>query len=152
MKPGSIFSVVNAIALLSWLALIARPRHPMVRQWASLGAPLLFATAYVAIIAARIGSAGGDFSSLAGVASLFRDPWILLAGWVHYLAFDLLIGVWEVRDSEIRGLPGWRVAPCLVLTFLFGPAGWLLYLIIRSIPFPNQSPGNHRSPALRSER
>ena len=142
MTPDSIFPIVNAIALLSWLALIARPRHPLVRQWTSLGAPLLFAVVYVAIIVARMGRARGDFSSLAGVATLFRDEWILLAGWVHYLAFDLLIGAWEVRDAELRGLPQWRVAPCLVLTFLFGPAGWLLYLLARSVSRPsgNQSP------------
>ncbi len=142
MNPETAFSVLNAIALASWLALIVRPQHPLVRRWTHLGAPLLFAVVYVAIIAARAGRAGDDFSSLAGVATLFRDEWILLAGWVHYLAFDLLIGAWEVRDAELRGLPQWRVAPCLVLTFLFGPAGWLLYLLTRSVSRPsgNQSP------------
>jgi hypothetical protein len=134
MTPELIFSIVNLIALLSWLALILRPRHPLVQRWTSVWAPLGFAVLYVAIVAVRIRGAGGDFSSLAGVAELFRDPWFLLAGWIHYLAFDLLIGVWEVRDAETRGLPSWRVVPCQVLTFLFGPAGWLLYLGVRSLP------------------
>ena len=62
---------------------------------------------------------------------LFSEPWILLAGWTHYLAFDLLVGNWEMRDATTRGLPYWLVLPCLVLTFLFGPAGWLLYAIVR---------------------
>ena len=73
-----------------------------------------------------VGSEGG-FSSLAGVAALFSEPWILLAGWTHYLAFDLLVGNWEMRDATKRGIPYMLVLPCLVLTFLFGPAGWLLY-------------------------
>jgi ABA4-like protein len=56
----------------------------------------------------------------------------LLAGWTHYLAFDLFIGGWEVRDAQARGIPHLLVVPALVLTFLFGPAGLLLYLAIRS--------------------
>ena len=51
---------------------------------------------------------------------------------MHYLAFDLLIGTWEVRDAQERGIPHVFVVPCLFLTFMFGPAGWLLYLTLRS--------------------
>ena len=81
----------------------------------------------------RSARAEGGFSSLAGVAALFREPWLLLAGWVHYLAFDMLVGNWEVRDARSRGIPHLLVVPCLVLTFLFGPAGWLLYTGVRSL-------------------
>ena len=56
---------------------------------------------------------------------------MLLAGWIHYLAFDLLIGTWETRDARERGLPHLLLVPCLVLTFLLGPAGWLLYMGVR---------------------
>ena len=52
-------------------------------------------------------------------------------GWAHYLAFDLFIGGWEVRDAQRHGIPHLLVVPALVLTFLFGPAGWLLYMGIR---------------------
>ena len=75
----------------------------------------------------------GGFSSLAGVRALFDNPWALLAGWTHYLAFDLFIGGWEVRDAQQRGLPHLFVVPALVLTFLLGPAGLLFYLAIRWI-------------------
>jgi len=67
-----------------------------------------------------------------GVRMLFDNPWMLLAGWTHYLAFDLFIGGWEVRDAQRRGIPHLLVIPALVLTFLFGPVGLLLYLAIRS--------------------
>ena len=77
------------------------------------------------------GSSGG-FSSLPDVAALFGNPWLLLAGWTHYLAFDLLVGSWEVRDARDRGVPHRLVLPCLALTFLFGPAGWLLYRSLRT--------------------
>ena len=63
--------------------------------------------------------------------TLFSNPWALLAGWIHYLAFDLLIGTWETRDAREHGVPHLLLVPCLVLTFLFGPAGWLLYRGVR---------------------
>jgi hypothetical protein len=54
-----------------------------------------------------------------------------LAGWIHYLAFDLLVGIWEVRDSHERGVPHWLVIPCLFFTFMLGPIGFLLYCAVR---------------------
>jgi len=44
------------------------------------------------------------------------------------------VGTWEARDSRERGVPHWQLIPCLLLTFMFGPAGWLLYLGVRSLP------------------
>ena len=94
--------------------------------------PGLLAVGYVALLAGTLGHSDGGFSSLAAVRALFDNPWALLAGWTHYLAFDLFIGGWEVRDAQRRGIPHLLVVPALVLTFLFGPGGLLLYLAIRS--------------------
>jgi hypothetical protein len=93
--------------------------------------PVLLAVVYIVLIAAALPGSEGGFSSLAGVSALFDNPWLLLAGWTHYLAFDLFVGGWEVRDAQSRGIPHLLVVPALVLTFLFGPAGLLLYLAIR---------------------
>jgi hypothetical protein len=46
---------------------------------------------------------------------------------VHYLAFDLFVGSWEVRDSQRRRMPHLFIIPSLVLTFLLGPVGFLTY-------------------------
>src|SRR6266566_35749 len=62
---------------------------------------------------------------------LFSNRWLVLAGWIHYLAFDLFVGSWEVRDARERGIPHLAVVPCLLLTFMFGPAGWLAYSGVR---------------------
>jgi ABA4-like protein len=94
----------------------------------------VLAAVYVAIILTTWAGSSGGFTSLSAVATLFSNPWLLLAGWTHYLAFDLLVGSWEVRDARDRGVPHLLVLPCLALTFLFGPAGWLLYLGMRSLP------------------
>ena len=131
LTPDRLFSVANPIALLGWTLLVLAPRWRGTRALVLSGAlPLLLAAAYTALIAAHyLGAHGseGGFGSLAGVAALFRDPWALLAGWVHYLCFDLFTGAWEVRDAQRRGLPHGLLVPCLALTFLFGPAGLLLY-------------------------
>jgi hypothetical protein len=77
---------------------------------------------------------------------LFQNRAMLLAGWVHYLAFDLFVGSWEVRDAQRIGIAHYLVVPCLVLTFLFGPAGWLLYLLIRNVALRTIGIDNDRSP------
>jgi hypothetical protein len=133
MKPDLLFSIANTTAAVSWLLLVILPR----RRWVidivtGRVVPALFAVLYVGLIAAMFGRMEGGFSTLAGVAALFANPWLLLAGWLHYLAFDLLIGTWEARDAQERGIPHLYVVPCLIVTFLFGPAGWLLYLVLRS--------------------
>jgi len=133
MTPDQIFSIANPLALLGWIALILFPRRRIVTDVViGIAVPALFATAYVAIIAAKWGTSVGSFSSLQGVMMLFTNPWLVLAGWIHYLAFDLLIGRWEVIDAGERGVPHLAVVPCLLLTFMFGPSGWLLYRIVRA--------------------
>jgi purine-cytosine permease-like protein len=132
VTPEQVFSVVNLIATAAWLALVILPG----RRWVtgivtSTVVPLLFAIVYVGIVVTTFGRTPGGFSTLEGVATLFSNPWALLAGWIHYLAFDLLIGTWEVRDAREQGLSHLLLVPCLVLTFLLGPAGWLLYRALR---------------------
>ncbi len=137
MTPEAVFQVVNTAALACWVLLAVRPRAVLVQRMAGTAVPLALAGLYAVLAACFLGRGPGDFNSLAGVSMLFANPWILLAGWVHYLAFDLLTGVWEVRDAARRGVPHWLVLPCLVLTFMLGPAGWLLYqLVRRSWPGP----------------
>jgi len=134
MTPNQIFSLVNLVALGSWVLLAVLPR----RRWVAnvvtgMAIPALLATVYIAIVATKWGGSAGGFSSLPAVAMLFSNPWLLLAGWTHYLAFDLFVGSWEARDARDHGIPHLMVLPCLVLTFLFGPAGWLLYLGVRYV-------------------
>jgi Domain of unknown function (DUF4281) len=133
MSADAIFSIANLLALGSWLLLAVFPRTPwLVDAIIGRAVPAIFALAYSIVVATIWWTADGGFSSLEQVGLLFTNPWMLLAGWIHYLAFDLLIGVWEVRDAAERRLPHLLVVPCLALTFLFGPAGWLLYVVIRT--------------------
>jgi hypothetical protein len=133
MTPNLLFSFVNPLATVAWLILIAFPRRRWATHLVAAVVPALLAVAYVAIVAANWGRSSGGFGSLEGVALLFGNRWMLLAGWIHYLAFDLLVGRWEVLDARDHGVSHGAVIPCLLLTFMFGPAGWLLYVAVRSV-------------------
>lgn len=134
MSPNQIFSIANFVALCCWLMLAVLPSKKWVSTVAAgVAVPALLAAIYTVIVALTFSSAEGGFSSLSDVARLFNNSWLLLAGWIHYLAFDLLVGSWEARDARERGISHFLVLPCLILTFLFGPAGWLLYLGVRSL-------------------
>lgn len=140
MTPERLFSMLNALALAGWLSLVFLPRARWTGTVVPLLVPALLAVAYIALIAASLPWSGGGFSSLTGVETLFRNRWALLAGWTHYLAFDLFVGGWEIHDARERGVPHLLVVPALVLTLLFGPAGWLLYLAIRQVAATNHAP------------
>ncbi len=132
MQPDALFQIVNPMVLPGWALLLFAPRWRWTQPIAAVLLPLVLACVYLVTLAIALSGGGeGNFNSLAGVAALFRNPMALLAGWIHYLAFDLFIGSWEVRDAGRRGLSHWLVAPCLVLTFLFGPVGLLLYFGLR---------------------
>lgn len=136
MDPETIFSVCGGMATIGWIALVFAPG----RRWATLLAglmiPVAIACVYIVLLALHWKGSPGGFGSLHDVSLLFSQPWPLLAGWIHYLAFDLVVGAWEARDARVSGVPHLLLVPCLLLTFMFGPAGLLLYLIIRALKAP----------------
>lgn len=131
MTAEQLFSILNLMTVAAWLPLVLLPRVRWTATLVPVVVPLLLSVIYVVLVAATLPWSEGGFSSLAAVSALFENPWVLLAGWTHYLAFDLFIGGWEVRDAQRRGIPHLFVVPALVLTFLVGPAGLLLYLAVR---------------------
>jgi hypothetical protein len=131
MTADQLFSILNLMTMAAWLLLVFLPRVRWTATVLPVVVPLLLSVIYVVLATATLPWSEGGFSSLVGVRTLFDNPWALLAGWTHYLAFDLLIGGWEVRDAQQRGIPHLVIVPALVLTFLLGPAGFLLYLAIR---------------------
>ena len=131
MTIEGVFSACNLVAMLGWVLLLAVPRHRQAMTIAGTVIPLTLAAIYLTLFALHARESSGGFSSLAAVAQLFTNHWLLLAGWVHYLAFDLFIGGWETRDAMARRVPRLLLAPCLVLTFLLGPIGLLAYHLVR---------------------
>jgi len=124
------FSGANLLAVSGWLLLIGAPRWRPGRVVAGGIVPSLLSLGYLVLIGVYWHEARGGFSSLEGVAALFASRPLLLAGWAHYLAFDLLVGAWLLRRSQREGVPHWAMIPVLALTFLFGPVGYLLYRLV----------------------
>jgi hypothetical protein len=134
MTPDSLFQIANPLVLIGWLALILSPLSP---RWsdrvAGLAIPLVLSVLYTALILTHWSSAPGGFGSLPDVMALFTSPGVALAGWVHYLAFDLFVGAWICRTARAERIPHLFVLPILVPTFLFGPAGFAAFTALRAI-------------------
>jgi hypothetical protein len=131
MTPDQLFQIANPLALLGWTALALGPLAPRLTQAVALAIPLALSLLYTGLILAHWAGAEGGFASLPEVQRLFTQAPVALAGWVHYLAFDLFVGAWIARTARAESIAHAFVLPSLVLTFLFGPAGLLAFAILR---------------------
>jgi hypothetical protein len=138
-SPDFLFSLCNGIALVAWVALALSPPSRRWTPWAwritGRLLPLAFSVAYVPLILTNLGGEGG-FGSVAEVQALFAVPGALVAGWVHYLAFDLFVGTWIAQRSAQLGIRHAFVLPVLLLTCIFGPAGLLGFALLRAAVKP----------------
>lgn len=134
---ANLFLAANLTAMVLWAALIlARFFKPMRRlfdPFCGYVAPALFSLGYLVLLVLNWGSAGGDMGSLAGVQALFSDPNMMLVGWLHYIAFDLFVGGWIARTGDEEGVSPWLLAPILLFTLLFGPVGFLAFVLVRLV-------------------
>lgn len=136
MSPAAIFSIVNLLPLPIWALWILAPRSQPARVVAeSLWPWQGLAVLYLVFLVIALGggapdgaAAAPDFGSLAGVMALFDSEWGTLAGWTHYLCFDLFVARWIMNDAPAGG---YRLAPVLFLTLMAGPVGLLLYSLAR---------------------
>lgn len=133
------FNLATLFCMAGWAVLFAFP------LWPDAGATLVFSISiivlcalygYLLIFGRRHDDSGqpvrGHFFSLKGVVNLFKSPHVVLAGWVHYLAFDLMVGLYEIQDAARHGIPHLWLIPVLFLTLMFGPLGLLVYLGLRA--------------------
>ncbi|MGC1516940.1 MAG: ABA4-like family protein [Maribacter sp.] len=135
MTPTTVFSIVNTMAMSMWVLMLFLPRWKLTRFLIDYKVvPILLSVVYAMYIIRSILSNGLlDFGSLSSVMQLFTEEHIALAGWVHYLAFDLLVGMWILDKNKALGIHHMLIAPCLFLTFLFGPIGFLLFILIKML-------------------
>jgi hypothetical protein len=142
--PAQIFSIASGIALLCWLALAVSVFVSGMRIWTQritgYWVPGFFALIYSYCIWNGFAQMpGGGFGSVIAVRTLFANDSALTAGWLHYLAFDLFVGTWIVRQGTREGLHPLLLLLCLPVTFMLGPLGFLLYLIMRALFLPRRA-------------
>jgi len=134
MSAEVLFQIANPLALLGWIALAGAPLAPraadLLAGWILPGALSL---GYSVLILLHWAEAPGGFGSLAEVQALFTDPDLALAGWMHFLAFDLFVGAWIVRHARAAGERHLVILPILPFAFLFGPAGLMAYMALRLV-------------------
>jgi hypothetical protein len=132
MNPDQIFSLCNTIAMAGWIILILLPFwfHSDKFILGIIIALLGIVYAWLVLSSFSFGDIK-KFGSLDGVLELFQNPVMVTAGWVHYLAFDLLAGIFIKRNGIKHNIPHWLLVPCYLFTFMFGPVGLVVYLLIR---------------------
>lgn len=137
MDWGFVFSAVNILALIAWVALIALPRWPfLLSALTYLGVGLLcliYALGLIGVVSGVLPNEGGGSidMTIEGVRSFFASDAGVTIGWTHYLAFDLFVGIWVARDADAKFFSRWVQAPILLATFMVGPFGLLIWLIVR---------------------
>ncbi len=133
MNFSQAFSIANTVALVSWILLILLPRYPVLLAGLRYGIISLFAVVYMCVVAVfffRI--EGGGFFTLQEVKNLMAADAGAFAGWVHYLAFDLFVGLWIAENSDRLRLHRLWQFPILFATFMFGPLGLLLFYCVEA--------------------
>ena len=132
------FSMVNLLAMIAWAALILLPRWPALLSGVLyLGVGLLcliYAAGLIGLLSGLIPNpqgGGADFTTIAGVRAIFASDAGVTIGWTHYLAFDLFVGLWIARDGDAKHISRLIQAPILLATFIAGPLGLGLWLLLR---------------------
>lgn len=133
-----VFNAVNLLAMIGWAALILLPRWPaLLSAVLYLGVGLLclvYASGLIGVLSGLItttGGGGADFTTIAGVRSIFASDAGVTIGWTHYLAFDLFVGIWIARDADAKRVSRFIQAPILLATFVAGPLGLSVWLLAR---------------------
>lgn len=139
----TLFTLTNGIAFVAWIVLIFAPRRPLVLTLILHAGVGLLCLAYTAMLVAllagwadpgRVDPASSpsllDYS-VQGIRRLFQSDGVVVLGWTHYLALDLFTGLWIGRDGDGKGVSRFLQAPVLLLTFLVGPLGLLVWLCVR---------------------
>jgi len=134
MTTTEVFSIASMITMPMWILMIFLSKWKVTRFLIDFKViPLALAFIYAVYIFQAIQIGGMmDFGSLKSVMALFTEENAVLAGWVHYLAFDLLIGMWMLDQNKELRINQLIMAPCLFLTFMLGPIGFLLFMIIKT--------------------
>jgi len=137
MNAEQIFQIVNLVALIAWLGLLFFPRWKVTQIVVVSGLIcLVFAIFYLVLFIFSMGGSEFDFESfqtLSGLSSMFGSAEAVLVGWVHYLAFDLFVGMWISEDAKKKKIAHWKVFIPLLFTFMAGPIGLLLYFLVRAL-------------------
>ena len=121
------YALVNTCTAPLWLLMVLLPRSPLTASAVRLATPMYAALGgtYVGLLASGWGGDRIDFRDPESVRRGLLQPRGFLAGWTHYIAFDLFVGRW-IWEQGLQARRSTRVA--LVLTWVAGPTGLAVWL------------------------
>ena len=129
---------VNIGVLPFWLLIIFFPKSHLCKYLVTSIFPIFLLTgAYIFILyKAYLGSFEFDnnfslYLGLAYVSELFSNDYFLLMFWIHFVSINLFVGGWILKDAQKLFVNKILLAFPLLITYLIGPLGLLIYWIIR---------------------
>ena len=134
----TLYMWINLGVLPFWFILIIFPQSHISRIFVTSIFPFfLLSCIYIFILykSYLIGyDFDGNFSLYLGLnelSRLFEDHLYIMIFWTHFIAINLFIGGWIVKDSQKFSINKVLMAVPLIVTYLIGPIGLFLYWIIR---------------------
>ena len=128
-----VFTIINTSMLFFWALMMFFPKSRITQKAISYPyVPVILSFGYVFFLIQVPDIFQADFSSLVGILELFKNstPESAAAGWVHYLAFDFWMGAWILKNAQKRKISHLLTIAPLICTFMLGPFGVLLYVIL----------------------
>jgi hypothetical protein len=133
-----IYLWVNLGVLPFWFILIFFPKSQISKVFVTSIFPiLLLAISYSYLLYINYEN-GYDFLQnfklylgFGQILNLFESQSFVILLWVHFLAMNLFCGGWIIKDSQLFGMNKILVSLSLIMTYLIGPIGIVIYWIIR---------------------
>ena len=125
------FQLLNAVVLPWWAVWLVAPRSRWAVRLAGHGAVFIaLGLVYAGLLATALSTGGAGGFDFDGLREALFAPIGFLAGWTHYLAFDLFVGAWILREAARLDL---EPRPYLFFTLMAGPLGLMSFLLRRSL-------------------
>ena len=134
----TLYMWINLGVLPFWLILIIFPQSHLSRIFVTSIFPFFILSGVYIFILYKSYFIGYDFDGnfslylgLSELSRLFEDHLYIMIFWTHFIAINLFIGGWIVKDSQKFSINKVLMAVPLIVTYLIGPIGLFLYWIIR---------------------
>ncbi len=134
----TLYMWINLGILPFWFILIMFPQSHLSRIFVTSIFPFLILSGVYIFILYKSYLTGYDFDGnftlylgLSELSRLFEDHLYIMIFWTHFVAINLFIGGWIVKDSQKFSINKILLAVPLIITYLIGPIGLFLYWIIR---------------------
>ena len=134
----NIYLWTNFAVLPFWLMLLVIPNWKISQFFVnSIILPLILASTYAYVIYQEIlGASIFDtfklYLGLDELYTIFSTESFLLAFWIHFVTLNLFLGSWVSRDGVKYNISKKLVFFPLILIYLSGPLGLVIYWLIRT--------------------